>query len=110
MEKRFWIVVGRVILSIVRAIWRKTEPIFDFIGNIIALAMCAAVAIIFLFISLFIKNEVPKKDKISIPGAIGAIVLIVFCVVVVLPLSLLKDGVLGMVFLGLFWAKEKSVR
>lgn len=46
-------------------------------------------------------------DETSVFGAIGMIALVVIGVVIVLPLSLIKDGVLGALFLGLFWAKEK---
>jgi len=49
-------------------------------------------------------------DETSVLGAIGTLALAIVIVVVILPLSLLKDGVLGAVFLGLFWAKERLTR
>jgi hypothetical protein len=48
-------------------------------------------------------------EETSILGAIGALALVIVIVVVILPLSLLKDGVLGAVFFGLFWANNKLV-
>jgi len=46
-------------------------------------------------------------ERTSILGAIGLIVLAVVGGGIILLLSLVKDGVLGAIFFGLFLAKEK---
>ena len=48
-----------------------------------------------------------EMDKISFWGMIGFAGLIAVIVFILVPLSLLKDGILGTFFYGLFWLKER---
>jgi hypothetical protein len=117
-EKIAWLVdpvllflytIVRLLRFIFKFVWKKIKQIFKFLECLFQLGLCAVATIIFLFISLFTKNEVPKKDGISVSGA-GVIILAIIAGVIGLLSTALAAVVLGTVFLILFSVKEKLTR